>query len=110
MYELGSLALIIVVAVAMIKVFIVNTYRGVRHVSNAIRPGANKSEKEESIEVIKEVGHQASNNLGFMGSLFAVGFVALPIMLLNLPYIINLILGIAAAIFIFISYNYFQNR
>lgn len=110
MYELGSLALIIVAAVAIVKVLIVNPYRGVRHVSNAIRPGANKNDKEESIEVIKEVGHQASNYLGFMASCFAVILVSLPIMVLRLPYIVNLFLGLVGAILLFISYNYFQNR
>ena len=110
MYELGSLALFIAGVGVVVKVFIINPYRGVRHVSNVIRPGANKNDKEESIEVIKEVGHQASNYLGFMGSCFAVILASLPIMLLKLPYIVNLFLGIAAAILLWISYNYFQNR
>jgi hypothetical protein len=110
MYELGTLALIIVAAVAMVKVLIVNPYRGVRHVANTIRPGANKNDKEESIEVIKEVGHQASNYLGFLGSCFALILVSFAIMLVRLPYIVNLFLGIAGAIFLLISYNYFQNR
>jgi hypothetical protein len=110
MYELGALVLIIVAAVAMVKVLIVNPYRGVRHVSNAIRPGANKNDKEESIEVIKEVGHQASNYLGFMGTFFVLILASLPISLLKLPYIVNLFLGITGAVLLLISYNYFQNR
>ncbi len=110
MYELGTLALFIVAAVAMVKVLIVNPYRGVRHVSNAIRPGANKNDKEESIEVIKEVGHQASNFVGFIGTLFLLILASIPIILLKLPYVVNLFLGILGAVLLFISFNYFQNR
>jgi hypothetical protein len=110
MYELGTFALFIAAAFAVIKVFIVNPYRGARHISNAIRPSANKADKEESIEVIKEVGHQASNYLGFIGSFSAIAILAVPIALLGLPYILNLFLGIAGLILLVISYYHFQNR
>ena len=110
MYELGSLALIIVAAVAMIKVFIVNPYRGVRHVANAIRPNADKYDKEESKEVLRVVGNQTLNYFGVIGSFLLVVILALPIAFLDLPYLINLILGLGAATFLVFSYYHFQNR
>ena len=110
MYELGTLALIIVGMAAAIKVFIVNPYRGAKHVANVIRPNANKDDKEESKEVMRVVGNQALNYLGFIGSFFLVVILAIPIGLLHLPYFINLILGLGAAAFLVFSYYYFQNR
>ncbi len=110
MYELGTLTLIIAASAAVIKVFIVNPYRGARHISNIVRPNADKHDKEESKEVLRVVGNQSLNYLGFLGSFFLVAILAFPLALLQLPYIANLILGIGAVAFLVFSYYHFQNR
>ena len=110
MYELGTLGLIIVGMAAAIKVFIVNPYRGAKHVANVIRPNADKDVKEESKEVLRVVGNQALNYFGFIGSFLLVFILALPIGLMHLPYLINLILGLCAAAFLIFAYYHFQNR
>ena len=110
MYELGTLALIIAGSAAVIKVFVVNPYRGARHISNIVRPNADKHDKEESKEVLRVVGNQSLNYVGFLGSLFLVAVLAFPVALLSLPYMANLILGVGALIFLVFSFYHFQNR
>lgn len=110
MIELGTVALIIVGMAAAVKLFVVSPYRGARHIANVVRPNADKYDKDESKEVLREVGNQSFNFLGFMGACFLVSVLSLPIALLQLPFFANLLLGIAAAIFLVFSYSFFQNR
>jgi hypothetical protein len=110
MYELGTFALIIVGMGAAVKVFIINPYRGAKHVANVVRPNADKYDKEDSKEVLRVVGNQTLNYFGFIGSFLLVSILAIPIALLRLPYFINLILGLGAASFVVFSYYHFQNR
>jgi hypothetical protein len=95
---------------AAIKFFVVNPYRGARHVANVVRPNADKYEKEESKEILRVVGNQTLNYFGFLGSCLLILVLTFPIALLHLPYIINLILGLSAAAFLVFSYYHFQNR
>ena len=110
MIELGTVALVIAGMAAAIKFFVVNPYRGVRHITNVVRPNADKYEKEESKEVLRVVGNQTLNYFGFLGSCLLVFVIGFPIALLHLPYIINLVLGLCAAVFLVFSYYHFQNR
>lgn len=110
MVELETFALIIAGMAAAIKVFIVNPYRAAKHVTNVVRPNADKCEKDEAKEVLRVVGNQTLNYFGFIGSFLLIAIFALPIALLHLPYLINLILGLGAATFLVFSYYYFQNR
>lgn len=110
MIELGSLALIIVALAAGVKFFIINPYNGVKHIANVVRPNTEKNDKEESKEVLSVVGNQALNFFGFWISCLIVVALSILIVFLHLPYIVNLILGIGAAVFLILSYYYFQNR
>lgn len=110
MIELGTVALIIVGMAAAVKLFVVNPYRGARHIANVVRPNVDKYEKEESKEVLRIVGNQAFNFFGFLGCCLIILVLTIPIAFLHLPYIINLILGICAAALLVFSYYHFQNR
>jgi hypothetical protein len=110
MIELGTVALIIVGMAAAIKFFVVNPYRGARHIANVVRPNADKYEKQESKEVLRVVGNQTLNYFGFLGSCLLISVLTIPIALLHLPYIINLALGLIAAAILVFSYYHFQNR
>jgi hypothetical protein len=109
-YELGTIALILCVLAAWIKVFLINPYRGARHIANIVSSTADVEEKENSKEVLKDVGNSTINFLGFMGSCIGMAFLSLPIALLRLPYFVNLILAIGAVGLLMLSYSYFQNR
>ena len=106
----ATFALIIIGLVAAIKIFIVNPYRGARHIVNVVNPNAKEYEKEESKEVIKGVGNQALNYFGFLGTFFALIALATGIAMIKLPYVVNLILGIGAACVLVLAYYHFQNR
>jgi hypothetical protein len=110
MIELGTVALVIAGMAAAIKFFVVNPYRGARHIANVVRPNADGEEKEESKEVLRVVGNQTLNYFGFLGSCLLILVFSIPIALLHLPYVINLILGFSAAAFLAFSYYHFQNR
>jgi hypothetical protein len=84
--------------------------RGARHIYNAVSPNINASDKEESKEILKDSATQASSCLGFMFSCLIAMLIFFLISMLNLPYILNLILGICGAIFLYVAYVYFQNR
>jgi hypothetical protein len=108
--EFGTVALIIAGMAAAIKLFVVNPYRGARHIANVVRPNADKYEKEESKEVLRVVGNQTINFFGFFGSCLLILLLAIPIASLHLPDIANLTLGVCAAALLVFSYYHFQNR
>ena len=110
MGSIGTFALIIIGLAAAIKIFIINPYRGARHIANVVNPNAKEYEKEESKEVIKGVGNQALNYFGFMGTFLGLTILGAGVAMLGLPYAVNLILGIGATCVLFLAYYYFQNR
>jgi predicted PurR-regulated permease PerM len=109
-FAIPAILVFTVVGVAIFVRIITSPIRGAKHIYNATNPNANPSDKKESREILKETSNQVSNYLAFMFSCFAlialIGLVAI----LQLPYLVNLILGLLAAALLVYLYFYFQNR
>jgi uncharacterized protein YqhQ len=103
----------IVFTIAGIVVFVrivTSPIRGAKHIRNAVSSKANSSDKEESKEIISDAATRVTSYLGFMASFFVLIMLFFLVALLNLPYILNLVLGLCGAAALYLSFNYFQNR
>lgn len=109
-YAIPAFIVFTVVGIAVIIRIVTSPIRGARHIKNAVSSSVNKSDKEESKEIIRDAATRVSSYVGFMFSLFVLILLFFLVALLNLPYILNLILGLCGAAALFFSFNYFQNR
>lgn len=103
----------IVFTIAGIIVFVkiaTSPIRGARHVYKALSPKADKFDRDESREILRDTGSAVGSYLGFMFTFFFILLVATAVALLQLPYIVNLVLGLVGAGILAYSYVYFQNR
>ena len=109
-YAIPAFIVFTVVGIVVLVRIVTSPIRGAKHLKNAVSSNVNKSDKEESKEIIRDAATRVSSYLGFMFTLFALILLFFLVALLNLPYILNLILGICGAAALFFSFNYFQNR
>jgi len=81
-----------------------------KHLSNAVSLNVNSSDKKEQKKIVRDAATRVSSYASFIASVFVLIFLYFLVAFLNLPYIINLILGLCAAAALYFSFNYFQNR
>jgi len=98
------------VGIAVIIRIVTSPSRGAKHIRNAVSSNVNASDKKESKEIISDAATRVSSYVGFMGSFFVLIMLFFLVALLNLPYILNLVLGLCGAAALYLSFNYFQNR
>lgn len=109
-YSIPGFIVLTVVGIAVFVRMATSPIRGAHHVYKAISPKANSADKEESKEILKDTGTQISSYLGFLFSFLVLCLAGGLVAMLDLPYAINLILGIGGAVLLFFSFNFFQNR
>lgn len=95
--------------IVMVKV-VTSPIRGARHVYKALSPKADKFDRDESREIIRDTGSAVGSYLGFIFTFLFLLLIATAVALLQLPYIVNLVLGLIGAGILAYAYVYFQNR
>ncbi len=81
-----------------------------KNLSNAVSSNVNSSVKKEPKKIVSDAATRVSSYANFITSVFVIIFLYFLVVWLNLPYIINLILGFCAAAALYFLFNYFQNR
>ncbi len=70
----------------------------------------NSSDKKEPKKIVRGAATRVSRYASFIVSVFVLIFLYCLVASLNLPYILNLVLGLCGAAALYLSFNYFQNR
>jgi fatty acid desaturase len=109
-YAVPAFIVFTITGIIVIVKIVTSPYRGAKHVYKSFSPKADKYDRAESREILRDTGSAVGSYLGFIFTFLLILLIAAAIAVIQLPYFVNLVLGLIGAGILFLAYVYFQNR